>query len=383
MGQFTTGNEIVDSVGVINFTGNIVPQIWYKKILRENGKPYLLAITLLSEIVYWYRPTEIRDESSGQIIGWKKRFKEDLLQRSYAQFADIYGESKRSVTEAVICLEKLGVVKRIFRTINTYGGNPLNNVLYLELIPEKLFALTYPEIHSKQSKISDINNVKVYNSKVEDYNDEVAQNNEYPPTKFCDRVLQNFVGPITNNNVGVSRNKFTRVTSACRTNTKNNTENNIGDYNSHIIQSTIVNKKEGMGMIRYYTDLVKKNISYDELMDQYTFGERDIINDIVGVMVDVIGVKRENLFIDGAEYPYEYVKEIFLKINSEHIKYYLTCFYKNTKKIKIMKPYIRTSLFNSVNTINSYYQAKVNHDNANPQLYIDKNKDHIIPDSLL
>lgn len=38
-----------------NITGNIIPTIWYRTVLKENGKPYLLAIAILSDIVYWYR----------------------------------------------------------------------------------------------------------------------------------------------------------------------------------------------------------------------------------------------------------------------------------------------------------------------------------------
>ncbi|MFP1483844.1 hypothetical protein ACLB1S_19830 [Escherichia coli] len=36
-----------------------------------------------SEIVYWYRPTEVRDEHTGALLGYRKRFQGDKLQRSY------------------------------------------------------------------------------------------------------------------------------------------------------------------------------------------------------------------------------------------------------------------------------------------------------------
>ena len=54
MKYLTSGNPIVDAMGEINISGNVTPQIWYKTILRENGKPYLLAIATLSDIVYCY-----------------------------------------------------------------------------------------------------------------------------------------------------------------------------------------------------------------------------------------------------------------------------------------------------------------------------------------
>ncbi len=40
MGYLTSGNVIVDAMGAINISGNIIPAIWYRTITKENGKPY-------------------------------------------------------------------------------------------------------------------------------------------------------------------------------------------------------------------------------------------------------------------------------------------------------------------------------------------------------
>ena len=140
-----SGNEIVDMVGRISITGNIIPQIWYKTITHPGGKPYLEAIVILSDIVYWYRPTEVRDERTGEVIAYRKRFKADLLQRSYADLAQQFGISKREATNAVVALEKIGVVRRHLRTIDV-NGTKMANVLFLELVPKALLALTCGEV---------------------------------------------------------------------------------------------------------------------------------------------------------------------------------------------------------------------------------------------
>lgn len=140
-----SGNEIVDMVGRISITGNIIPQIWYKTITHPSGKPYLEAIVILSDIVYWYRPTEVRDERTGEVIAYRKRFKADLLQRSYADLAQQFGISKREATNAVVALEKIGVVRRHLRTIDV-NGTKTANVLFLELVPKALLALTCGEV---------------------------------------------------------------------------------------------------------------------------------------------------------------------------------------------------------------------------------------------
>ena len=144
MKYLTSGNPIVDAMGEINISGNVTPQIWYKTILRENGKPYLLAIAILSDIVYWYRPVEVRDEENGGTIGWRKRFKSDLLQKSYRQYAELFGESIRSIEAAMKYLQSIGVITRVPRDVKTENGAVLYNVTFLQLNVDKLYELTYP-----------------------------------------------------------------------------------------------------------------------------------------------------------------------------------------------------------------------------------------------
>ena len=67
----------VESIGSISFEGNIIPMEWFNHILCDSGKPDAIAIMILSDIVYWYRPTIVRNESTGTIIGYRKKFKAD------------------------------------------------------------------------------------------------------------------------------------------------------------------------------------------------------------------------------------------------------------------------------------------------------------------
>lgn len=126
MSLYSTGNPIVDKVGQLSFTGNIIPQTWYRTIVKDNNKPNLRAIIFLSDIVYWYRPTEIRDEMTGQIIEMRKKFKNDLLQRSYQQLADLFGCSKGEAQSAIADLVKLGVENKHTNTKNTQKINTEN-----------------------------------------------------------------------------------------------------------------------------------------------------------------------------------------------------------------------------------------------------------------
>ena len=148
-----TENDIVNKVGKMRFSGNVIPEVWYKTIVSSNGRVNLLAINILADIVYWYRPMEIRDEMTGDVT-WKKKFADDdYLQRNYSKICEKYNVSTKQAREALIVLETLGVVKRHFRTIETEMGK-CPNVMYIELIPETLYKLTYPEPTDESVKTS-------------------------------------------------------------------------------------------------------------------------------------------------------------------------------------------------------------------------------------
>lgn len=54
---YSTGNRIVDENARLSISGNVIPQMWYRTIIRESGKPNLTAIIILADIVYWYKPS--------------------------------------------------------------------------------------------------------------------------------------------------------------------------------------------------------------------------------------------------------------------------------------------------------------------------------------
>ena len=66
--------------------------------------------------------------------------------------------------------------------------------------------------------------------------------------------------------------------------------------------------------------------------------------------------------VAGVDKPVSIVKNRFMKISYSHIEYVLLCMKKNTTKIKNIKTYLITALYNAPATMNSLYQAEVNHD---------------------
>ena len=110
-----------------------------------------------------------------------------------------------------------------------------------------------------------------------------------------------------------------------------------------------------------YRELILENIEYDYLCRDDRL-DRDMLNELVELMVDTVCSRRETIRIAGDDYPAEVVKSRFLKLNSSHIEYVLDCMRENTTKIRNIKQYLRAVLFNAPSTIDSYYTALVNHD---------------------
>ncbi|HBN23235.1 MAG TPA: hypothetical protein DD412_08375, partial [Holosporales bacterium] len=132
----------VAEMGEISLTGNIVPISWFRKLTFDNGKPDLNSILILADICYWHRPSEIRDERSGAIIGYKKKFAEDLLRKSYSDLQTQFGLSDRQLRDCFSRLENRGVIRRVFRTKNSSNGRQ-GNVMYIELFPSVVKELTH------------------------------------------------------------------------------------------------------------------------------------------------------------------------------------------------------------------------------------------------
>ena len=89
----------VAEMAQISLSGNIVPTSWFQILTFDNGKPDLSSILILADICYWYRPSEIRDERSGAIVGFKKKFAEDLLRKSYSDLQTQFGLSDRQLRD--------------------------------------------------------------------------------------------------------------------------------------------------------------------------------------------------------------------------------------------------------------------------------------------
>jgi DNA replication protein DnaD len=136
-------NAAVIKMATLHITGNIIDLKWFKHIKMENGKPDSLAILLLADVVYWYRPIEVRDEETGAVIGYRKKFAAHKLQRSYGAFAEAYGYTKDQVKDALKRLEDKKLIDLDFQH-PTINGVKYGNLLYIGLNVDTLAKISTP-----------------------------------------------------------------------------------------------------------------------------------------------------------------------------------------------------------------------------------------------
>lgn len=140
---YSSGNDIVDQMARWNPKGIVIPHTWFMSI-QKSGKPYMPAIVALAEIVYWYRPSEVREEETSVLLGYRKRFKADKLQKSANGLAETFGFTKKQMLDAMNYLKKEGYITVELRTITTDAGVKLNNVRFIEIDMNKIEKMTYP-----------------------------------------------------------------------------------------------------------------------------------------------------------------------------------------------------------------------------------------------
>ena len=142
---------------------------------------------------------------------------------------------------------------------------------------------------------------------------------------------------------------------------ENNLQPNRTDYNNADITDTspILPDDERMGYEKY----IDRQLEIGILKQDYPC-DSEMIDGIRELILDVLSSKRETIIIAGDEKPVSTVKSRFMKLNMEHIKYVTDCMRGNKTKIRSIKQYLLAALYNAPATMESYYQAEVNHDMA-------------------
>ena len=229
-------------------------------------------------------------------------------------------------------LEEIGVIRREFRNIETNSGMVLNNVMYIDLCVDRLYTCTYLDIPGDGEDVENTG---------EEIQKQAENQANKPVTKFCTTLPQNDVPPHT---------KF------CKTNTENTEE-----ITYPIIPSGTGVKTDTMDRMDEVRSFIKDNIDYDGLLQCHPAEKMDI-NELVELMVEIIAVKQPVIRINKYDLPYDVVRSRLEKIDFHTMEYVLECLRNNTTKVRNIRSYMLTTLYNAPVTCSNYYKAEVNHD---------------------
>ena len=112
-----------------------------------------------------------------------------------------------------------------------------------------------------------------------------------------------------------------------------------------------------------YRNYLDSQLDMEIMYERYPY-DRETLDAIMDLMLDVVCSKRKTIRIAGDDKPVSVVKSQFLKINSMHLEYVMDCMKKNPAKVRNIKQYLLAAIYNAPLTMQSYYQAWVNNDMA-------------------
>lgn len=129
-----------------------------------------------------------------------------------------------------------------------------------------------------------------------------------------------------------------------------------------VIPASVIRKDSMDDEADSYKEIVRNNIDYNSQLRAFDDHDRDIYRELYELICDIVCVKREQIRINGVDYPYELVRERFLQLNSAHLEYVMDSLNKTATKITNIRAYLTTVLFNAPVTMINMIDQEVRYD---------------------
>ena len=105
---------------------------------------------------------------------------------------------------------------------------------------------------------------------------------------------------------------------------------------------------------------IRERILYHVFLEDHT-SSRMLLDSLIELMTEVLYLRRD-IKIDGERIPFALVEKRFLEYNHRTMTYVLECLQGTTSRVRNIRQYLLTTLYNAPLTISSYYDALVRHD---------------------
>lgn len=118
---------------------------------------------------------------------------------------------------------------------------------------------------------------------------------------------------------------------------------------------------DGKDTYQKYYDYFSEHLNISQLKKDYPY-DTELLDNILDLIVETVCSKKTMIRIAAEDRPAEVVRSRFMKLDAEHIRYVMDCFKENTTKIRNIRQYMLTAIYNAPITIGTYYDALVRHD---------------------
>ena len=213
---------------------------------------------------------------------------------------------------------------------------------------------------ARSTKLSEIESQDVQESKNKTFENRKTRLSEIESQDFRESKNKTF----ENRKSGLSEIESLEFRkSKCNYNNINNTDINyiypINQDNYNIQNSDTQTEEEWIDRYTKTVDEIKKQIDYDYLID---YAERDIVDEVVNIMAEVMTVPRPKYKIEGDFVEYDAVLNNLKKITAEQLEVCLLAYSRQRQRIRNPKAYWISGLYNIPLTSNIVLQNMVNSD---------------------
>ena len=256
---------------------------------------------------------------------------------SIAGLASILKDGEHKIATALKELEKLGYLVRI-RKCKAGKVYDWEYIISDVRLPDNILEQSF-----KNKKRHLIKNKSADNNASDSTNENSISQSQEPHLKNQD-VAFSYVKSSQNNQILI--NKYT------------NKYKSIYQSDDEYKTEKATEAADSIDEIDSYKQIVKDNIGYDVLYETEDTAQLD---EMVDIITDTVCSNAETIRVGKEAKPADAVKSMFMKLNDSHIQYVLENLRNTTTKIKNIKAYIITSLYNAVMTLNTHIQTQVNH----------------------
>ena len=213
---------------------------------------------------------------------------------------------------------------------------------------------------ARSTKLSEIESQDFQESKVKTFENRKTRLSEIESQDFRESKNKTF----ENRKSGLSEIKSLEFRkSKCNYNNINYTDINyiypINQDNYNIQNSDTQNEEEWIDRYTKTVDEIKKQIDYDYLINHT---ERDIVDEVVNIMAEVMTVYRPKYKIEGDFIEYNAVVNKFRQITAQKLEICLLAYSRKIQRIKNPKAYWISTLYNIPLTSEIVLQNMINSD---------------------